>query len=529
MSNLKTFRKVLEHDIDPDVTSFDYSVANLPQPKQTNAAGLVKCLSLVSTDASQEIVLRFECAPQNRVTQNEPLDKFLLLSLSSFRLRWPAKSLGDPSRWATGKENGNFLTKLLTTGVTLNGIQYHFFGHSNSQLKTRSCFLYGAPKDVISNKVEAMGDFSKLKSVAKKAKRIGLLFSTAEMALVLPPSSCEDIEDVKRNDYIFTDGCGLISRHLARKLAQRRNIIFRNKRYLPSVFQIRYRGYKGVLTLDHTMVGPVQVQFRESMRKFKGVHDTSFAVVEYSKVGHPFLLWFCCTDLTQPYALGNLNDEVIVLLHTLGISAETLLRKQQQHLDFLSNVAQGDSRAAFQFLSYCEKMDLAEKLLLEGVGSVRSQLASLVRQEYVKMLNKRNEQRCRILIPKSRLLFGVCDPTSKSGQPGKLREGECFVRITYDGDGVARTIINTEVLVTRNPCLHPGDLQKFKAVDVPDFAGDLVDCIVFPTHGKRPSADLMSGGDLDGDKCKIVQSICLTLTDHYIQSSSLGIQISSRE
>lgn len=29
----------------------------------------------------------------------------------------------------------------------------------------------------------------------------------------------------------------------------------------------------------------------------------------------------------------------------------------------------------------------------------------------------------------------------------------------------------------------------------------LTDCIVFPTRGRRPSADLMSGGDLDGDKC----------------------------
>jgi hypothetical protein len=189
-----------------------------------------------------------------------------------------------------------------------------------------------------------------------------------------------------------------------------------------------------------------------------------------------------------------------VLLHALGISTETLLRKQQQHLDFLSHVSSGDSGAAFRFLSYCDRIDLVEKLLLEGIGSVCSTLGGLVRKEYEKMLNKRCEQRCRILIPKSRLLFGVCDPTSKTGQPSKPKEGECFLRITHDGDGVARTIVNTEVMVTRNPCLHPGDLQKFKAVDVPEFF-DLVDCIVFSTRGKRPSADLMSGGDLDGDKC----------------------------
>jgi RNA dependent RNA polymerase len=137
---------------------------------------------------------------------------------------------------------------------------------------------------------------------------------------------------------------------------------------------------------------------------------------------------------------------------------------------------------------------------MDGVDSILPTLRGLVKQEYARMLNKREEQRCRILIPESRLLFGVCDPSSRNGTSGKLKPGTCFVRITLDGDGQPRTIVNTEVLVTRNPCLHPGDLQKFRVVDVPEFT-HLVDCIVFPTRGRRPSADLMSGGDLDGDKC----------------------------
>jgi hypothetical protein len=188
-------------------------------------------------------------------------------------------------------------------------------------------------------------------------------------------------------------------------------------------------------------------------------------------------------------------------MHTLGISQETFLAKQEQYLTFLQNVHKGDARAAFQFLSYIDRTEVAEKLLLDGLDSVRVTLKNLVKQEYARMLNKRDEQRCRIVIPKSRLLFGVCDPKAKEGSAGRLKEGECFVRITQDGDGRAQTIVNTEVLVTRNPCLHPGDLQKFKAVDIPEFS-HLVDCIVFTTRGKRPSADLMSGGDLDGDKCK---------------------------
>ncbi|KAH6203534.1 RNA-directed RNA polymerase [Parastagonospora nodorum] len=483
MSKAASFSKILQDTISPEQAKWDYSVPDLPASRLTNQTRLIKCVSVISSPQKQEITLRYVLAPSNRVTMDEVLDRFVLLSFPDFRLQWPPVAANDALRPATGRENGDWITKMLVSGITINAISYHFFGHSNSQLKSRSCFMYAASKEEVARKIEGMGDLSKLRSVAKKSKRIGLLFSSAEVSTMLPSERCQDIDDVTSKDYIFTDGCGLMSPQFAKLLAQRRNIVFRDKRYLPSVYQIRYRGYKGVLTLDPTLSGQTQVQFRASMRKFKDSPDYSFAVVDYSK----------------PYAFGSLNDEIVVLLHTLGISEKTLLAKQTQHLDFIQNVQGGDPRSAFQFLSYINRTELAEKLLLEGPESVRPTLLSLVKQEYARMINKRDEQRCRILVPKSRLLFGVCDPTAKDGCPGRLKEGECFVRITQDGDGRAQTIINTEVLVTRNPCLHPGDLQKFKVVDIPEFS-HLVDCIVFTTQGKRPSADLMSGGDLDGDK-----------------------------
>ncbi|KAI2642309.1 RNA dependent RNA polymerase-domain-containing protein [Xylaria nigripes] len=107
-------------------------------------------------------------------------------------------------------------------------------------------------------------------------------------------------------------------------------------------------------------------------------------------------------------------------------------------------------------------------------------------------MKKAEVQKCRILVPKSRLLFGVCDAW------GVLKEGQCHVKVTTDENGLPQTLKNAHVLVTRNPCLHPGDLQKFELVSRPELS-HLVDCIVFPIRGRRPSADMMSGGDLDGD------------------------------
>jgi regulator of nonsense transcripts 1 len=164
-------------------------------------------------------------------------------------------------------------------------VHYNFYGHSNSQLKSRSCILIAAPKEHAAAKVEAMGNFAALKTAGKMAKRIGLLFSTAETVMNISPDRCEDISDIESEGYIFTDGCGLIARSLAQDLARRAGIKFRNDRYTPSVFQIRYRGYKGVVTIDPKMTKQAALlKLRKSMKKFSGSENYSFGVVNYSKV-----------------------------------------------------------------------------------------------------------------------------------------------------------------------------------------------------------------------------------------------------
>lgn len=182
-----------------------------------------------------------------------------------------------------------------------------------------------------------------------------------------------------------------------------------------------------------------------------------------------------------------------MLLEALGISRSILLRKQDEHFQLFED-AKTDFRAAFRFLSYNNRPDLAEKLLMDGVEAVRQQISRMINAEYGKMLNKKEEQKCRIFVPQSRLLFGVCDSWDV------LKEGECAVKVTMEGNGQPYALKGTEVSVIRNPCLHPGDWQKFRVVERPELA-HLVDCIVFSTTGRRPAADMMSGGDLDGDQC----------------------------
>jgi hypothetical protein len=284
---IKGFRYTLQNSIKLDDRQWCYLVPNLPNASSANDQGMIKTVAVVSNNVKQNIVLRFERASFNRAIAFDPLDRFILISFADFRLRIPLSAPGGDGtleKLATPRESADYMVRLLKSGMELNGVHYNFYGHSNSQLKSRSCLLFASSKADITLKVNALGDFSKMKTVAKKAKRIGLLFSTAQMAAEVKPDRCEDIPDILTKDYIFTDGCGLISKSLANLLVQKVPITFRNVRYTPSVYQIRYRGYKGVVMLDPTLKGQIWLKLRGSMKKFSGGEDFSFSVVDYSKV-----------------------------------------------------------------------------------------------------------------------------------------------------------------------------------------------------------------------------------------------------
>lgn len=63
-----------------------------------------------------------------------------------------------------------------------------------------------------------------------------------------------------------------------------------------------------------------------------------------------------------------------------------------------------------------------------------------------------------MLVEKAARVIGVLDDY------GELEEDQVFIKIAPDNYSTG-TVIKGKVVITKNPCLHPGDIRVVNAVD----------------------------------------------------------------
>ncbi|XP_037560761.1 uncharacterized protein LOC119439287 isoform X1 [Dermacentor silvarum] len=227
----------------------------------------------------------------------------------------------------------------------------------------------------------------------------------------------------------------------------------------PSAMQIRYAVSKGMLCINPALPNKKLLCLRPSMQQFPCTSSEYLEVVEVS----------ACHALVEESSAVN----VLAAWSKLPLPYEDL------------------SNAGFHLT-----LDPFFRLLLLAV--YRNAVAGL-------------RYKTRIVLPVDPAcnMLGVVDTTNK------LRYGEVFVQCTeirsphvQYHEPPKQTVITGTVLVTKCPCLHPGDVQKFTAIDLPELH-HVIDCIVFPAHGPRPHPEEMAGSDLDGDEYIVIWEKCL--------------------
>ncbi|CAI9108920.1 OLC1v1008628C2 [Oldenlandia corymbosa var. corymbosa] len=380
------------------------------------------------------------------------------------------------------------ILSILKDGIVIGQKRFLFLAFSASQLRSNSVWMFASNDELRAEEIrDWMGCFNKIRSISKCAARMGQLFSTSVQTLEVPPQHVEvicDIEVITDGDtYCFSDGIGKISQAFARQVAQKCGL-----NHTPSAFQIRYGGYKGVLAVDRNSFRKISV--RDSMHKFES-KNRMLNVTKWNEAMPCYL-----------------NREIVTLLSTLGIEDQPFLELQDNQLQQLDKMLtnRDDAVDILASMGIKESKSIVVKMLLHGYEPCMEPYLSMMLQSYRENQLSDLRGRCRLFVPKGRILLGCLDET------GILSYGQIYVRITLTkaeqlggekkfritDDGTA--IVTGKVVVTKNPCLHPGDVRVLEAVyEVALEEKGLFDCVIFPQKGDRPHPSECSGGDLDGD------------------------------
>lgn len=140
---------------------------------------------------------------------------------------------------------GRFLA-VLRNGLEIGGSRFDFLGFSHSSLRSQSCwfmrpFVQDGSLLVAKALISKLGDFSEIRCPAKCAARIGQVFSETTSAVRVDERIVKVDSDIKSGDYMFTDGCGTISKSTWKLL--RGNSRMKDQ---PTSYQIRYKGRQDI-------------------------------------------------------------------------------------------------------------------------------------------------------------------------------------------------------------------------------------------------------------------------------------------
>ncbi|KAD2804274.1 hypothetical protein E3N88_37651 [Mikania micrantha] len=436
----------------------------------------------------------FFCGPEvnvsNRVLRHyaDYIDNFLRVSFLDEELVKLYSTELSPRVGLNGESKTGIYRRILSIlrdGIVIGDKKFEFLAFSSSQLKDSSTWMFASTGELNAAAIRNwMGDFSSIKNVAKYAARLGQSFGSSKESLSVPLHEVEQISDIDiirdGTKYVFSDGIGKISADFAKMVSSKCGYDF-----IPSAFQIRYGGYKGVVAMDPTSFW--KLSLRNSMKKFES-NNTKLDILAVSK-----------------YQPCYLNRQLITLLSTLGIEDRIFETKQKQAVCLLDAILKDPMKAeeALELMSAGENTNIMKGMLSCGYKPDAEPFLSMMLQVFraTKLLELRTKT--RIFVPQGRIMMGCLDETRT------LEYGQVFVQFSsagrgplgddYSGTGSCKSqIVRGDVVVSRNPCLHPGDVRVLKAVNVPALH-HMVDCVVFPQKGKRPHPYECSGGDLDGD------------------------------
>ena len=245
-------------------------------------------------------------------------------------------------------------------------------------------------------------------------------------------------------------------------------------------------GAKGMIALDSRLLHD-SLFLRKSMIKFPGSDSTDVEI---------------CDAAYKPLPLF-LNQQSIKILEDMGVEDSFFLHHQAKEVERLRLTSSSSTNASKFLKAKAVGQIIHLPWFIKKLGSLNLafQADNFLRDvlEFTVLVELRAlKYKARIPVEDGYTLYGIMDET------GIIEEGQVFCIV--ESDGQPKVITSKNVIITRAPALHPGDIQLVTAVSVPNNSPlmKLRNCICFSQKGPRDLPSQLSGGDLDGDLYQII-------------------------
>ncbi|EXK40988.1 hypothetical protein FOMG_04545 [Fusarium oxysporum f. sp. melonis 26406] len=309
----------------------------------------------------------------------------------------------------------------------------------------------------------------------------------------------------KKEQKDMGDGIGRLSRNLARRIATHMGLL-----ETPCAFQARIGSAKGMWIVDIEDDGLDNDDWIEtypSQRKwncdFEDVHHRTFEVREWSRELRSAALNTQFIPVLEAQAPVPQDMRNVIARHLANGLQEEIggqLAAMTHPTNLRGFTHRGFDRATLGNVPFVGALpereeDIISYMLDAGFDATKCRFLRDMVWNNQKRQADQLKAKMNIKIPRSTYAFMTVDFT------GTLEEGEVQLAFSskFQADGESDTLLDgIDILVARAPAHFVSDIQKVKAVFRPNLKR-LKDVIVFSSKGKSPLADMLSGGDYDGD------------------------------
>ncbi|KIW67302.1 hypothetical protein PV04_06566 [Phialophora macrospora] len=494
----------LSHELSPRCLQGDFESAGLPAARavlQRTEARMREGGFLpdaMQSTGSRALIHRVMFTPAGMylygpdpISNNRVLRKYSANHDSFIRVQFCDEN-GEAIRYNANWSNDTIyysrFKKILNEGFSVAGQRYAFLRFSHSSLRAQSCwfmapFIHDGSLLYDRHLIRDLGDFSGIRCPAKCAARIGQSFSETPIAVTVTADVVHVVDDIERNGRVYSDGVGTGSNTLLERIWA---ALPPERTVKPSVFQIRFSGAKGMISLDTRLTGEKLV-LRKSMVKFPAPNSLDIEICDAAYRPLPYFL----------------NQQTIKILEDMGVDESFFFFHQNLEVErlqsttsspgraskFLKAHSIGDSIHLPWFIMQLSKMNISfldDAFLCNVIEmAVMTELRAL-------------KYKARIPVKDGYTLFGIMDET------GLLEEGQIFCIV--EENGLPKIIAGENLVISRSPALHPGDVRCVTGVTVPASSPlmALRNCVCFSSKGNRDLPSQLSGGDLDGDLYQIL-------------------------